>query len=108
VACLLAGITWAFVPKRYRTQKTSPYECGFQSFGSAKFNFDVQFFIVAILFVIFDVEIIFMYPWAKSLGYTGFWGFFTMLVFVGILTVGFFYEWVKGALNWKPKYGKKP
>jgi NADH-quinone oxidoreductase subunit A len=72
VACLLAGITWAFVPKRYRTQKTSPYECGFQSFGSAKFNFDVQFFIVAILFVIFDVEIIFMYPWAKSLGYTGF------------------------------------
>jgi NADH-quinone oxidoreductase subunit A len=62
IACLLAGVTWVLVPKRYRDQKTSPYECGFESFGGAKFNFDVQFFIVAILFVVFDVEIIFMYP----------------------------------------------
>ena len=108
VACLLAGITWILIPKRYHGEKTSPYECGFESFGGAKFNFDVQFFIVAILFVIFDVEIIFMYPWAKSLSFTGFWGFFTMLVFVFVLAVGFFYEWNKGALNWKPRYGKKP
>lgn len=72
VACLLAGITWVLIPKRYHGEKTSPYECGFETFGGAKFNFDVQFFIVAILFVIFDVEIIFMYPWAKSLSFTGF------------------------------------
>jgi len=103
---LLALIVWVFVPKKYRYEKNSVYECGFESFGSSKFNFNVHFFIVAILFIIFDVEIIFLYPWLACLNMTGFFGFFIMLIFLLVLAIGFAYEWKKGILDWK-KYNTK-
>jgi NADH-quinone oxidoreductase subunit A len=81
--------------------KLSAYECGFEAFGDARRRFDVRFYLVAILFIIFDVEIAFLFPWAVSLSRIGLLGFFSMLGFLGILTVGFIYEWNKGALDWE-------
>jgi NADH-quinone oxidoreductase subunit A len=82
-------------------EKLSPYECGFEPFGDARMRFDVRYYLVAILFVIFDLEVAFLFPWAVSLGDIGFFGFFAMVVFLGVLTVGFVYEWKKGALEWE-------
>ena len=82
-------------------QKLTPYECGFEAFGDARHRFDVRFYLVAILFIIFDVEVAFLFPWAVSLSRIGLTGFFSMLAFLGILTVGFIYEWKKGALDWE-------
>ncbi|OYV35548.1 MAG: NADH-quinone oxidoreductase subunit A, partial [Rhodospirillales bacterium 20-64-7] len=81
--------------------KLSAYECGFEAFGDARRKFDVRFYLVAILFIIFDIEVAFLFPWAVSLAHIGLLGFFSMLGFLGILTVGFIYEWNKGALNWE-------
>jgi NADH-quinone oxidoreductase subunit A len=83
------------------TQKLSPYECGFDAFDDARHKFDVRFYLVAILFIIFDLEIAFLFPWAVSLGEIGLVGFWSMMVFLGVLTVGFIYEWKKGALEWE-------
>ncbi len=81
--------------------KLSAYECGFDAFGDARRRFDVRFYLVAILFIIFDVEVAFLFPWAVSLAKIGLLGFFSMLGFLGVLTVGFIYEWNKGALDWE-------
>jgi NADH-quinone oxidoreductase subunit A len=82
-------------------EKLSPYECGFSAFDDARHRFDVRFYLVAILFVIFDLEIAFLFPWAVSLGKIGAFGFWSMIVFLSILTIGFIYEWKKGALEWE-------
>ncbi len=83
------------------TEKLSAYECGFEPFGDARGEFDVRFYLVAILFIIFDLEVAFLFPWAISLGAIGIFGFWSMMVFLGILTIGFIYEWKKGALEWE-------
>ena len=83
------------------TEKVSPYECGFAPFNDARRQFDVRFYLVAILFIIFDLEVAFLFPWAVSLGSIGMLGFWSMVLFLGILTVGFIYEWKKGALEWE-------
>lgn len=80
--------------------KNSPYECGFEPFSNPRNKFDVRFYLVAILFIIFDIEIMFLFPWAIALGKIGMFGFFAMMLFLLILTIGFIYEWKKGALDW--------
>ena len=82
-------------------EKNSPYECGFEPFDDARGKFDVRFYLVAILFIIFDLEVAFLFPWAVSLGGIGLLGFWSMVIFLGILTIGFIYEWKKGALEWE-------
>ena len=82
-------------------EKLSAYECGFEAFEDARVKFDVRFYLVAILFIIFDLEIAFLFPWAVSLGEIGVFGFWSMMLFLGVLTIGFIYEWKKGALEWE-------
>ncbi len=90
-------------PYRPDAEKRSPYECGFEAFEDARMKFDVRYYLVAILFILFDLEVAFLFPWAVSLGSLGKWsiGFWAMMLFLGILTVGFIYEWKKGALDWE-------
>ncbi len=88
-------------PRRPYREKDSPYECGFEAFESARMKFDVRYYLVAILFIIFDLEIAFLFPWAIVLEDLGVAGFIAMAVFLGILVVGFLYEWRKGALEWE-------
>ena len=88
-------------PHKPDAEKNSPYECGFEAFGDSRMEFDVRFYLVAILFIIFDLEIAFLFPWAISLGNIGFLGFCSMMIFLFILSVGFIYEWKKGALDWE-------
>ena len=88
-------------PNRPDAEKNSPYECGFEAFEDARMKFDVRYYLVAILFILFDLEIAFLFPWAMANGTVGLVGFFTVLVFLVILTVGFIYEWKKGALDWE-------
>jgi NADH-quinone oxidoreductase subunit A len=95
IASLIAG------PSRPDPEKTSAYECGFEAFDDARSKFDVRFYLVSILFIIFDLEVAFLFPWAVSLGKIGLFGFWSMMVFLGVLTVGFIYEWKKGALEWE-------
>jgi len=82
-------------------EKLSAYECGFEPFGDARGKFDVRFYLVAILFIIFDLEIAFLFPWAVSLETIGVFGFWSMMIFLGVLAIGFAYEWKKGALEWE-------
>ena len=82
-------------------EKNSPYECGFEAFEDARMRFDVRYYLLAILFIIFDLEVAFLFPWAISLGAIGMVGFWSMIVFLAILTIGFIYEWKKGALEWE-------
>ena len=86
--------------KRPDVEKLSAYECGFDAFDDARMNFDIRFYLVAILFIIFDLEVAFLFPWAISFKQVGAYGFWSMMVFLGILTIGFAYEWRKGALEW--------
>ena len=81
-------------------EKLSAYECGFDAFDDARMKFDVRFYLISILFIIFDLEVAFLFPWAISLGQLGLFGFWSMIVFLGVLTIGFIYEWKKGALEW--------
>ncbi len=81
-------------------EKMSAYECGFNAFDDARMKFDVRFYLVAILFIIFDLEVAFLFPWAVSFGQIGLFGFWSMMVFLAVLTIGFIYEWKKGALEW--------
>ena len=83
------------------SDKQSPYECGFEAFEDARMKFDVRYYLVAILFIIFDLEIAFLFPWAVALGGIGMAGFWAMMFFLGVLVVGFIYEWRKGALEWE-------
>jgi NADH-quinone oxidoreductase subunit A len=88
-------------PNRPDEKKNSPYECGFEAFEDARMKFDVRFYLVAILFILFDLEIAFLFPWAIVLKEIGTFGFVSMMIFLAILTVGFIYEWMKGALEWE-------
>ena len=87
-------------PSKPDPEKLSAYECGFPAFGDARMKFDVRFYLVAILFIIFDLEVAFLFPWAVAFGKLGATGFWSMMVFLAVLTVGFAYEWKKGALEW--------
>ena len=88
-------------PSSPDSEKLSAYECGFEAFDDSRMEFDVRFYLVAILFIIFDLEIAFLFPWAISLGSLGALGFWSMMIFLAILTIGFIYEWKKGALEWE-------
>ncbi len=88
-------------PNRPDPEKLSPYECGFDAFEDARMKFDVRYYLVAILFILFDLEIAFLFPWAVVVNEIGLAGFLSMMLFLGILTVGFVYEWMKGALEWE-------
>jgi NADH-quinone oxidoreductase subunit A len=88
-------------PSKPDAAKLSPYECGFEAFEDARMQFDVRYYLVAILFILFDLEIAFLFPWAVSLDTIGFVGFLSMMVFLAILVVGFIYEWSRGALDWE-------
>jgi NADH-quinone oxidoreductase subunit A len=88
-------------PSKPDPEKLSAYECGFPAFGDARMKFDVRFYLVAILFIIFDLEVAFLFPWAITLTAMGAFAFWSMMVFLGVLTVGFIYEWKKGALEWE-------
>jgi NADH-quinone oxidoreductase subunit A len=99
LALLVAPFIVAY--SRPDTEKLSAYECGFNAFDDARMKFDVRFYLVAILFIIFDLEVAFLFPWAIALGDVGWFGFFSMIGFLTVLTVGFLYEWRKGALDWE-------
>ena len=99
VAPILLG--WLLGPSKPDSEKLSPYECGFEAFEDSRMKFDVRFYLVAILFIIFDLEIAFLFPWAIVLDDIGMFGFLAMVVFLGILVIGFIYEWKKGALEWE-------
>ncbi len=88
-------------PRRPDSEKLSPYECGFEAFEDSRMKFDVRYYLVAILFIIFDLEIAFLFPWAVVLDEIGMFGFLAMMLFLGVLVVGFIYEWKKGALEWE-------
>ena len=102
------GISLAMVVASYivakqkpDSEKMSAYECGFEAFDDARSRFDVRFYLVAILFIIFDLEVAFLFPWAVAFGDIGVYGFFSMVLFLAVLTIGFVYEWRKGALEWE-------
>ncbi len=99
VAMVAAGTVLA--PHRPDSEKLSPYECGFEAFEDARMKFDVRYYLVAILFILFDLEIAFLFPWAVTLNEIGAFGFWSMMIFLLILVVGFVYEWMKGALEWE-------
>lgn len=101
MAVAMTLLPMVLLPGKPDSEKLSPYECGFESYGDSRMKFDVRFYLVAILFIIFDLEVAFLFPWAivfKTLGAFGFW---SMMVFLGVLTIGFIYEWKKGALEWE-------
>lgn len=87
-------------PNKPDAEKNSPYECGFEAFEDARMKFDVRYYLVAILFILFDLEIAFLFPWAVVLQEIGMFGFIAMMIFLGVLVIGFIYEWMKGALEW--------
>ena len=97
---ILAASLLVGQPRRADIDTEAAYECGFEPFDDARGRFDIKFYLVAILFIIFDLEVSFLFPWALSLSHTGIFGFYVMMVFLGVLTVGFVYEWTKGALDW--------
>ena len=101
LALVMAGIPFLVAPNRPDSEKLSAYECGFEAFDDSRGRFDVRFYLVAILVLIFDLEVAFLFPWAVSLREVGLFGFWSMMIFLTILTVGFLYEWKKGALEWE-------
>ncbi|MGB8840266.1 MAG: NADH-quinone oxidoreductase subunit A [Aliidongia sp.] len=101
VGIAAVGLPFLLAEQRPDAEKLSPYECGFEPFDDARRKFDVRFYLVAILFIIFDLEVAFLFPWAVTLGEIGLLGFWSMVAFLGVLTVGFIYEWKKGALEWE-------
>ena len=100
VGVAFVAIGTVLAPNRPDEEKLSPYECGFEAFEDARSKFDVRFYLVAILFIIFDLEIAFLFPWAIVLDEVGLFGFWSMVLFLGILVIGFIYEWMNGALEW--------
>ena len=100
IASALLVVPFLVAFKAPDPEKLSAYECGFNAFDDARMKFDVRFYLVAILFIIFDLEVAFLFPWAITFGELGWFGFCSMMVFLGVLTVGFVYEWRKGALEW--------
>jgi NADH-quinone oxidoreductase subunit A len=101
VAASAVGLSFVLAKQKPDPEKDSAYECGFPAFGDARAKFDVRFYLVSILFIIFDLEIAFLFPWAVSLGDIGLFGYGSMMLFLAVLTVGFVYEWKRGALEWE-------
>ena len=101
MSVVMIGLSFVVGKQNPDADKNAAYECGFDAFDDARSRFDVRFYLVAILFIIFDLEIAFLFPWAVTLGDIGLFGFWSMMVFLGVLTVGFIYEWNKGALEWE-------
>jgi NADH-quinone oxidoreductase subunit A len=101
LSVVVVAASYILARQRPDSEKVSAYECGFEAFDDARSQFDVRFYLVAILFIIFDLEVAFLFPWAVALGDIGLFGFWSMMIFLGILTVGFVYEWKKGALEWE-------
>ena len=100
ISLALLIVPFIIAYKQPDPEKLSAYECGFNAFDDARMKFDVRFYLVAILFIIFDLEVTFLFPWAVAFGDLGVYGYWSMMVFLGVLTVGFIYEWRKGALEW--------
>ncbi len=101
ISAVMVGLSFIVAEQKPDSEKVTAFECGFDAFTDARSRFDVRFYLVAILFIIFDLEVAFLFPWAISLGDIGMYGFWSMVVFLGILTIGFIYEWRKGALEWE-------
>jgi NADH-quinone oxidoreductase subunit A len=101
IGLVLLGLGSVVAPDRPDPEKLSPYECGFEAFEDARMKFDVRYYLIAILFILFDLEIAFLFPWAVVLPEIGIFGFWSMMIFLGILIIGFVYEWKKGALEWE-------
>lgn len=101
MAGVMVGLSFILGKQKPDAEKLSAYECGFAAFSDARRRFDVRFYLVSILFIIFDLEVAFLFPWAISLGKIGVFGFVSMMIFLVVLTVGFIYEWRKGALEWE-------
>lgn len=100
LSLIIVSLSFFLAKQRGDPEKISAYECGFDPFDDARGRFDIQFYLVAILFIIFDLEVAFLFPWALTLAKTGLFAFWSMMVFLAILTIGFVYEWMKGALDW--------
>ena len=98
---IMVALGFVLAPHRPNSEKLSPYECGFEAFEDSRMKFDVRYYLVAILFIIFDLEIAFLFPWAIVLESIGWFGYIAMSIFLGILVIGFIYEWKKGALEWE-------
>ena len=101
IALAMVGGSVLVARQKPYSEKLSAYECGFEPFDDARRRFDVRFYLVALLFIIFDLEVAFLFPWAVSLSHIGLFGFLSMMGFLAVLTVGFIYEWCKGALDWE-------
>ena len=101
IGIVLVGLGALLAPRRPDAEKLQPYECGFDAFEDARMPFDVRFYLVAVLFILFDLETAFLFPWAVVLRDIGWFGFTSMMIFLAVLTIGFIYEWVKGALQWE-------
>ena len=101
ISTVLLVVPFFIAPNKPDPEKVSAYECGFDAFDDARMKFDVRFYLVSLLFIIFDLEIAFLFPWAVAFDDVGLFGFWAMMVFLAILTVGFVYEWMKGALEWE-------
>ena len=101
LSCVFVIVNFILSPKKPDPEKLSAYECGFEAFSDSRMKFDVRFYLVAILFIIFDLEVAFLFPWAVTLGQLGPLGFWSMMMFLAVLTIGFIYEWKKGALDWE-------
>jgi NADH-quinone oxidoreductase subunit A len=101
VGGLVLALGFLLGPQKPDSEKLSPYECGFEAFEDSRMKFDVRYYLIAILFIVFDLEIAFLFPWAVVLDKIGMVGFLAMAVFLGILVIGFIYEWKKGALEWE-------
>ena len=100
IGVLFMVAAWLMAPSNPDSEKLSAYECGFNAFDDARMKFDVRFYLVSILFIIFDLEVAFLFPWAVAFGGLGWFGFWSMMIFLAVLTIGFVYEWKKGALEW--------
>jgi NADH-quinone oxidoreductase subunit A len=101
ISVIMLTASFILAKQKPDSEKLSAYECGFEAFDDARSRFDVRFYLVAILFIIFDLEVAFLFPWAVAFGDIGVFGFWSMVVFLAVLTVGFVYEWRKGALEWE-------
>jgi NADH-quinone oxidoreductase subunit A len=101
LAMMIVGASYVIAPQRPDAAKLSAYECGFEAFSDTRHRFDVRFYLVTLLFIIFDLEVAFLFPWATALGDIGLFGFWSMMIFLAVLTIGFIYEWRKGALEWE-------
>ena len=101
LSVLIFGLSYLLIPQKADQEKVSAYECGFNPFDDARATFDIRFYLVAILFLIFDLEVSFLFPWSLTLGSISAFGFWSMIIFLFILTIGFVYEWYKGALEWE-------